>query len=868
MSDFEITVDGIQVPVTKGQTVLQAALAAGIEIPVFCWHPQLDPVGACRICLVEIEKFPKLQVACATKASEGMVVQTKSPKVVKARQGVIEFILANHPLDCPTCDKGGECDLQDTTFKYGLAFSRMHESKHRFVRDPNSTFDDLRIGPEIIRNQNRCICCYRCTRLVNEAFMEDDLGAYQRGHLTEILPPPGKEIRNLYSGNTVEYCPVGALTNTDWRYEVRVWLTKQADVICPHCPDGCNLKLWTFHDKLFRATGRTNSLIDNGLICDIGRYGYQYVFSPDRVKSPMIKKQGELVEVDWNEALAFIKTQTDTLKSKLSGSGFFGMIGDVASNEEIYAFQRLMRRVIGTNNVDHRLSRRRKVSLNEEALARTAGSNALEFSDIEKADVILVLGSDLHSENPITALRLKKAIRKHGAKVILANPRPTPLGIRASEIEAVYKPGTEVAFLLGLIDAMIASPGLELSALGLELGDVEDFKKQHSQYARGQAAGICGVPVETMENIAELLSRADNAIIIAGQEIARHPYRDSIHLAASNLKQLCKHASFLPLPSASNSRGAEIFGARPDLLPGKVSIDEKSSFEDIWKGPISDMVGKDSIGILDAIIEDEIECGFIFGSDPMRAFPDANHVKSALEGLQLMVVIDSFMTDTARAADVILPLSTFAETEGTRVNWEGRLQFSGQAVPPRHQSKPGCEIVELLSDSLGVKFGQPQPADVYKEMVQFLPVKAPESAAAIGQAGLLLRFNSTGKKEVSNLVEIRYTPPPEDDQYPLTLLVGNADHHHGALTEKNESLLKFTGEPFVGISRNEADKLGVADGDLIRVESKSGKVVGKAVVYDDFPDGRVLLPENFGEMRPNLLMGRKEKMDLVKLTKM
>ena len=355
MSDFEITIDGNQVPASKGQTVLQAALAAGIEIPVFCWHPQLVPVGACRICLVEIEKFPKLQIACATMAGEGMIVHTKSEKVVKARQGVLEFILAHHPLDCPTCDKGGECDLQDITFKYGKDFSRLRETKHRYVQDPDSTFDDLRIGPEIIRNQNRCIHCYRCTRLVDEAFMEEDLGVYQRGHHTEILPPPGKQVRNLYSGNIVEYCPVGALTNTDWRYKVRVWLAQQAPAICPHCPDGCNLTLWSFQDHLFRATARTNDHIDNGLICDIGRYGYQYAHSPERVKRPLIKKSGELVEVSWTEAIDFIKSQTDTLKKKLSGSGFFGLIGAQSSNEELYSFGRFLRRVIGSNNIDHRL---------------------------------------------------------------------------------------------------------------------------------------------------------------------------------------------------------------------------------------------------------------------------------------------------------------------------------------------------------------------------------------------------------------------------------------------------------------------------------------------------------------------------------
>ncbi|MFH2055197.1 MAG: NADH-quinone oxidoreductase subunit NuoG, partial [bacterium] len=819
MSDFEITIDGKQVPVTKGQTVLQAALAAGIEIPVFCWHPQLVPVGACRICLVEIEKFPKLQVACATFAGDGMVVYTKSEKVIKARQGVLEFILAHHPLDCPTCDKGGECDLQDITFKYGKDYSRLRESKHRFVRDPNSTFDDYRIGPEIIRNQNRCIHCYRCTRLVNEAFMEDDLGAYQRGHHTEILPPPGREIRNLYSGNIVEYCPVGALTNTDWRYKVRVWLTKQAPAICPHCPDGCNLTLWSFHDHLWRATARTNDYIDNGLICDIGRYGYQYAHSPERVKRPMIKKAGELVEVTWGEALDFIKSQTDGLKKKLSGSGFFGLVGGNNTNEEIYAFSRFLRRVVGCNNIDHRLRRKRKLRLNDQGPVVEHGDE-LEFSDIDKANVVLVLGSDLHSENPITALRVKKAIRFNQAQLILANPRPTPLGIRAATREAIYQPGTEAVFILGLIDAIIDVPGIELGALGLNLAVVEDFRRKHGQYARTRAAEICGVSVSELEAIAEKLARAERVVILTGHEVCRHPYREAIYAALNNLKCFCKAAVAKPLPVESNSRGAQLFGAEPDLLPGLTPLSDKQKYEDLWQGPISESVGRDTIGILQGIVENEIECGFVFGADPLRVYPDAQRVKSALDKLKLLVVMDSFMTETTRTADCVLPLATFAESSGSRVNWEGRLQYSHSGIAVQSDVKSGCEIIELLAEKLGVKFDQPTPEAVYREMIQALPIKAPQNPRAIGQAGVLVRFDRQPAE--ATLAEVEYNPLPEDEEYPYVLLVGQADHHRGLLTEKCDSLVRFTDEALVVLSRKQADAISVAAGVLVKVESKYG----------------------------------------------
>lgn len=866
MSDFNITINGRQVPVTKGQTVLQASLAAGIDIPVFCWHPQLVPVGACRICLVEIEKFPKLQVACATIATDGMVVHTDSPKTIKARQAVLEFILAHHPLDCPTCDKGGECDLQNLTFKYGLDYSRQHEPKHRFIVDPNSTFDDLPIGPEIIRNQNRCIHCYRCTRIVDEIAFEDDLGAYQRGYHTEILPPPGREIRNLYSGNVVEYCPVGALTNSDWRYKVRVWLTKQTKVICPHCPDGCNMKLWTFHDKLFRATSDANDNIDCGFICDIGRYGYQFVTSNDRIKRPMVKRSGELVETSWEEALSLIRKQTDDIKSKLSGSGFFGFIGDTRTNEEIYSFQRFLRRVIGTNNIDHRFHRRRRLTPGEEVVSRGIESDSAEYKDIESADVIVVLGSDLHSENPITALRVKRAVRRHNAKVILLNPLPTPLGKRAATLEVVYRQGTAAVLLHCIVEAIVAQPQFDPSALGINASEVAEFRHANAAYSGTKGCEITGVDPAKIIEIAQMLSAAQRVVILAGSFVERDPMRDSLHLAVANLQAFLKSALKVFLPPNSNSVGAGLLGVEPGVLPGRLAWSKKTLLEGLWQGPIPEAPGKDTIGIFDAIDEDEIECGFVFNADPVRLFPDGEYVRAVMEKLKLLVVIDSFMTDTARLADVILPLSTFAENEGTRINWEKRLQYSRQAIPPMHESRQGCEIIETLAERLGVKFGQRKPVDVYREMVQFLPSGAPASHTAIKTSGYLIRTAEAAKPR--KLADLKFTPPAADDEYPFVLLVGNADHHRGSLTERSEALMKFTGEPYVGISDADATDLAVSEGDLVKVESKFGKVVGKAVILHGLPNGRVFLPENFGEMSTNMLMSRQEKIDLVRLAKM
>jgi NADH-quinone oxidoreductase subunit G len=259
-----LTIDGKKVTVEEGTTILKAAEKLGIEIPTFCWHDKLEPLGACRMCLVEVEKMPKLQIACATAVSEGMVVKTNTPEVVRARKGVLEFLLINHPLDCPTCDKGGECDLQNFVFKYGSDKSRFAEEKRRFIADPKSKLDDLGIGRQIIRNMNRCILCRKCVRFMKEIAGENDLGTFRRGAKSEVNVLPEVPVDNPYSGNAVEICPVGALTSKSFRYKIRVWQTEKTPSICPHCADGCNITLWTKEDRAYRISSRRNDSVDEG----------------------------------------------------------------------------------------------------------------------------------------------------------------------------------------------------------------------------------------------------------------------------------------------------------------------------------------------------------------------------------------------------------------------------------------------------------------------------------------------------------------------------------------------------------------------------------------------------------------------------
>ncbi|NOY88854.1 MAG: molybdopterin-dependent oxidoreductase, partial [FCB group bacterium] len=452
------TIDGQSVTVPKGTTVLEASKKMGIEIPTFCWHPKLKSVGACRMCYVEVEKIPKLQVSCSLEVRDRMVVYTDSDKVKQGRKAVIEFLLLNHPLDCPTCDKGGECDLQNLTFAHGYDDSRFDFQKHRFVDEGmTTTFDDKRIGPEIILNRNRCIHCYRCVRANKEAFGEYDLGAFERGNLTEIDAAPGEQVDNPFSGNLVEICPVGALTNEDWRYKIRVWLTKKTPSICNFTSSGANIFFYKedHKNKIYRVTSRCHDDIDDGWLADVTRYGYQIVNAPDRLKTPLIKKEGKQIPATWEEALNVILKRGSEIKEKMGGVCVGGLIAPNLDNATLYSFSKLLRVVFQSNNIDYRCDYRMLPDKPDSPFS-ILSKQPFRIAHIDDSDVIVAFGSDLIREHPNEYLRMRKAynFRKPQPKIYAINP----YAVKSADIanlELVYKVGTDEAVINGICLAAV-----------------------------------------------------------------------------------------------------------------------------------------------------------------------------------------------------------------------------------------------------------------------------------------------------------------------------------------------------------------------------------------------------------------------------
>jgi NADH-quinone oxidoreductase subunit G len=833
-----LTVNGQEVTVPKGTTVLQAARQLAISIPTFCWHPKLKPVGACRMCYVEVEKMPKLQVSCALEAMDGMVVHTESDSVKQGRRAVIEFILLNHPLDCPTCDKGGECDLQNLTFTHGIDDSRFDFQKYRFVDEGmTTTFDDKRIGPEIVLNRNRCILCYKCVRANKEAFGEYDLGVYERGDLTEINAAPGAEVDSPFSGNLVEICPVGALTNSDWRYKIRVWLTTTTPSICNYTSSGTNTLLFTeeHKNKIYRVTSRPNDEIDDGWLPDVTRYGYQMVNSPDRLKKPLVKKEGKQVEVTWEEALDVIGKRFGEIREKLGGVCVGAMVAPSLDNASLYATSRLMRVVFKSNNIDFR-GDYRMLPHSPESPFMVLSSQPFRISDIDDSDVIVSFGSDLVREHPNEYLRIRKAYNFHSARIFSANPYSVKSADVAS-LELVYKPGTEEGVVNGICLAAIEDKLVDANL-------ASRLKSKILPATLSEAAALCEVDAENLRTIARALGQGRKVTIITGEIITRSKERDLIASALINLYKLFgleSRGQMAALARYANSKGAEILGLLPQPRPALTE-----ELRNIW-GQYPDCAANNTDAMMAQIKKEEIKGFFILGANPMMLYPDQEFVREGLEKLDFLVVCDLFETETTELADVVLPLASWAEYDGYYVNLEGKTQRAARAIKPIGEAKPGYEIAGMIAETLDAKLFE-NDEQLHSEIRRLLKL---DSVLTYPQ----------------DFLEVRPASDGDYGEYTVPLYIIDDPHHSGYLTEKSPSLANFAGEPYIEISPDLASTLKIEAGGSVRVESEIGKVILPAKISEHLDNSVVLVPRNFPSMAVTSILMRKRRVDRVKISK-
>src|SRR3954469_3966857 len=622
--EITFSIDGREVRAPEGLMLVDGAKYGDVEIPVFCYEPKLGPpVGACRMCLVEIEGIPKLQTACSTAIRDGMVVHTQTERVHEAQRAVVEFLLINHPLDCPVCDKGGECPLQDIPYGWGPGPSRFIEPKRHFKKP-------LELSPLVAIDRVRCILCYRCVRFSQEVSEDYQLILLERGANSFVGTFDGHPYVAPFSGNIIELCPVGALTSRAYRFRARPWDVEGAGTVCADCPAQCNVELTVRDERVLRVLGRDNEEVDDGWLCDKGRFSYQAAHVDEGIVQPLVREGTELQPASWEKA---ISAAASALKK--AGDRASALAAGTTSNEEAFLLQRLIRGHLGSSHLSSRVYGEQPLDV-----TRALADPRLQATvpDLEFAHTVLLIDCDPIDEAPVWDLRIRKGIRRHGAKLVVASARPTALDASATAVLR-YAPGAGEAFLVALDAALSGDDGNlggAAAAAGTHAGAVKDFL---------QALRAAGEEVVIVYGERLLRGQAGRALLNIAQRLGLGGRRGP---------------GLLELPLTPNGRGVREAGFAPGHGPGYGAIEA---------------AGRDGAGIAEGLASGELHTVWLHHADPLRTHPDRKLWDQALHTAQTVIAVDSVLTDSIREhADVVFPAEAYPEKEGTLVHPDGRVQ--------------------------------------------------------------------------------------------------------------------------------------------------------------------------------------------------
>jgi NADH-quinone oxidoreductase subunit G len=676
-----ITIDGKAVECRPGELLIEVAKRAGIYIPYFCYHPRMDPVGACRMCLVNVQPGPpKPQTSCTTRVADGMVVETQfvNTDIQAAQQGVLEFLLINHPLDCPICDRGGECPLQDQTQDYGAAESRYVENKRRFEKP-------VKISPLVNLDRERCILCYRCTRFCEELSGDVLIGVMERGPHAYIYPFEEGGFDSYFSGNTIQICPVGALTSREYRFMARPWDLQVVGTTCNLCASGCSVHagVRVQDGNVARFSSATNEDTNEEWLCDKGRFGNAYISSTERLTYPYVRKDDDLVPANWDVAFTALR---DGLKPVIDGARSAMIIGESLCDEDAYVAQKFARLVLKTNNVDHRL----EGGLSIEALQRPS----LDYDDVLSSDLAVLVGLDAREELPILFLRMRIAATKRGLRVATVHQRDVALSEYGD------------AHLRPLPGAEASSAAAVLAALGGSGADAD------------------------AKAFADALRSAERAVILLGPRM-----HEPVTIRAWRAVAEATGAKLSWVPRRSGTYGALAAGAHPDLLPGWREISDDAACGQIaqaWGAHVPAEPGLDVAGILSAAANGELEALWLVGADVLADVPDPSLALRALEAAPFVVLQDVQSTQLLRHADLVLPAAAFVERSGTLTDWEGRRQDVAAAVDPPGAARADYAILAECARFLGTPIGCRTLSDTKAELDMLL-ASAPSANPPIAE---------------------------------------------------------------------------------------------------------------------------------------
>jgi len=843
---IRLTIDKQEVVAEDGATILEAAARAGIRIPTLCYHEKLQPFGACRICVVEVEQMKgRLTPSCSTPVTEGMVVRTSSEQIINARKTVLELLLIQHPLDCPWCDKGGECQLQNLTYEYGV-------SRNRF-KDKKSDHPVDYLSPLVERNTNRCVLCGMCVRVCDEVVGASEWSMVNRGISTRIATDFDRPLNCEFCGECENICPVGALTNRMFKFKARAWEVENVSTVCSFCSTGCAIKLSLKDGRIVRALGGEDGAANQGSLCIKGRFGYEYVMSGERISRPLVRKNGTLTPVTWEEALQAVAEGLKAVKEQAGPEAIAGLCSARLTNEEVYLFQKLLRAVIGTNNVD-----------NSGGYAHRGYSSGLslpplEFKELQNSDRFLVIRSNVSETHPVVGYQVNVAVKQKGAQLIVADPRRIKLA-RFAQTYLAHKPGTEIALLNGLAHTILTE-GLEnREFVAARTEGIEELKKSLAQFTPSfveQATGIVGK--DLVEAARRFASGTRAAIIISagmgfpGDDAALARSAANLALITGNAGK--PGAGVLFLGEKSNSHGSVDMGAVPDLLPGPQELADEAvrqAFAKAWGAAIAAEPGRTCEQIIAGAEQGAIKALYCAGENPLQAYPDTKKTKTAFGKLQFLVVQELFLTPTAQMAQVVLPAASFAEKDGTYTNAEGRVQRLHQALPPCGETKTDAEIFCSVAKALGKDLGSWNPAAVMAEIASLAPRYHAVSYATLTVKGHLLSDaadrespGAEGAARFSLLPVDVIAPEAPSAEFPFTLLIGSTLFHCGTLSTRSSAICSVYPQARLEINPGDARALDIRDNDTVQVSSATGALTITAKIIARQSPGAVFIPYHF-----------------------
>jgi formate dehydrogenase alpha subunit len=852
---IELSIDGKTVTAKDGISLYDVISMTGKIIPAMCYHYTFDPFGSCGMCLVMQEGKKAPVRSCTAKAAAGMVIRTEGEDLFLARKKAVEKHLSVHPLDCPVCDADGHCELQDMAFEHGV--TNLANAKQKFIPE------DTR-SPVLDFNMNRCIACAECINVCKDVLMIDALQFMKKGGFNQVVPKGDLALSCEFCGDCLAVCPVGAITNKFSKYLYKPWQMKKTTTTCNYCGDGCQMYLETKDEEVIRVTSplswknkwgdRSETAKGHGGLCVRGRFGFEYVDGKTRLRQPLVREGNRLVEKPWLEAMHLIVDRFAHIKSKYGADAIAGLITARCTNEELYLFQKLMRIGFGSNHLDSsaRYGHLNFVHASKHALG--LGRTPNDWEDLTKAKAILLIGSNITETNPLTAVRIKEAIRVYKAQVVTLDSAVTNMAKLASH-PFVIKPGTEGLIIDGLVKATIEQDLVDDEATRKYPQALDALKAAVAGLSLDDVASQTGLTTDNLRDIAAIFAEAPRSIIMCAEGIVRRAggydnVLKLIDLAWITGKLGRPGCGVNTVTEEPNEQGAVDMGVAPEFLPGQARFDDPAArerFAKAWDAalPVSS-AGSSLVDILKGCKNGRIKALYVLGENPLETLPASMEIRASLDQLELLVVQDPFLTQTARQAHVVLPACTYAEKDGTFTNLEGRVLRVRQAMDPIGESLPDWHIMTSLANAMGCQWEYQSVNDIQTEMMKLLPgyynLGQPRKVVPMPE-----RYLGNGYAEE---VALRYRTisASHDSARPFSLQMGQLLMHSGKMSTEAPGLIKIA--PNTGklrMSLADMDRLGLQDGVKVRLTSDLGSLQLGVQPDQSVAPGTCFFPEHFNE---------------------